>query len=271
MEEENNIEILQVSTDGAFEYQDYSQKDTALLSGSYQDTSFTSSTDYIEFYIYDGSKNLLTETGFPIITVNTNYTVHNGNVNLDPAGDLEEVGYDQGIFYSTYNFYRKRLASNPEKEYYYIDEISTDRTEVRLRSTLIPIDDIISSSNAFIEYRETQGYFVDFYLNFGDDVQCIANNLQLDTDSGIDPSVLIKLYEPLPADIELKTQLWVVQEISNPQAYKVSFPATVFEPDDFEYISGPNYSIQITQQTGEASEEVSFNTLLNSDLSLIHI
>ncbi len=267
MEEENNIEILQVSTDGAFEYQDYSQKDTALLSGSYQDTAFTSSTDYIEFYIYDGSKNLLTETGFPIITVNTNYTVHNGNVNLDPAGDLEEVGYDQGIFYSTYNFYRKRLASNPEKEYYYIDEISTDRTEVRLRSTLIPIDDIISSSNAFIEYRETQGYFVDFYLNFGDDVQCIANNLQLDTDSGIDPSVLIKLYEPLPADIELKTQLWVVQEISNPQAYKVSFPATVFEPDDFEYISGPNYSIQITQQTGEASEEVSFNTLLNSDIT----
>ena len=41
-------------------------------------------------------------------------------------------------YYSTYNFYRKRLASNPEKEYYYIDEISTDRTEVRLRSTLIP-------------------------------------------------------------------------------------------------------------------------------------
>ena len=61
MEEQNNIEILQVSTDGAFEYQDYSQKDTALLSGSYQDTAFTSSTDYIEFYIYDGSKNLLTE------------------------------------------------------------------------------------------------------------------------------------------------------------------------------------------------------------------
>ena len=45
------------------------------------------------------------------------------------------------------------------------------------------------------------------------------------------------------------------------------FPPIVFEPDDYQYISGPNYSIQVTQQTGEASEEVSFNTLLNSDIT----
>ena len=266
MEEIDNIQVIQVSTEN-FEYQEYDQKDKNLLSGSFYDTVFSSSTDYIEYYAYDGSKNMLTPSDSPVSAVNTNYSVYNGDVTLNPKQDLAELGFDQGTFYSTYNFYRKRLGSNPIDLYYYIEEISTDRTEIRLRSTTIPADEIISSSNEFINYREEQGYFVDFYLNFGDDVQCISNNIQLDIESGITPSVLIKLYEPLPANIELKTELWVVEEISIPQAYEVTFPPIVFEPDDFEYISGPNYSIQITQQTGEASEEVSFNTLLNSNIT----
>ena len=266
MEEENNIQVIQVSPVD-FDYQEYSQKDTSLLSSSLFDTTFTSSTDYIEYYAYDGSKNILESNTGPYTNVNRNYKVINGDVIIYPSVDLEEAGYDQGTFYSTYNFYRKRLGSDPEREKYYIDQISTDRTEVRLRSTTISADTVISSSNEFIDIRNNADYFVDFYLNFGNDVQCIANNIQLDTESGITPSVLIKLYEPLPQDIELKTELWVVEEVSIPQAYQVIFPPIVFEPDDFQFISGPNYSIQVTQQTGEASKEVTFDTLLNSNVT----
>ena len=265
MAEQNNIEIIQVSPVD-FEYQNYDQKDKNLLSGSYYDTSFTSSTDYIEYYAYDGSKNLLTPQDQYDTNINRNYSVHDGDVTLYPSDDLENLGYDQGEYYSTYNFYRKRLGSSPEREWYYIDQISTDRTEVRLRSSVITADTVISSSKEFIDYRADAGYFVDFYLNFGEDIQCISNNLQLDL-SGAEPSVLIKLYEPLPSNIELKTELWVVEEISVPQAYRITFPPIIFEPNDYQYISGPNYSIQVTQQTGEASEEVSFNTLLNSDIT----
>ena len=46
MAEQNNIEIIQVSPVD-FEYQNYDQKDKNLLSGSYYDTSFTSSTAVI--------------------------------------------------------------------------------------------------------------------------------------------------------------------------------------------------------------------------------
>ena len=265
MEEIDNVIVQQVSPVN-FEYQEYDQKDKNLLSGSYYDTVFSSSTDYIEYYAYDGNKTMLIPNDQYDININRNYHVYNGDVTIFPKEDLENLGYDQGEYYSTYNFYRKRLGSSPEREWYYIDQISTDRTEVRLRSTIITADDIISSSREFIDYREDEGYFVDFYLNFGDDVQCISNNIQLDL-AGATPSVLIKLYEPLPSNIELKTELWVVEEISVPQAYNVIFPPIIFEPDDYQYISGPNYSIQVTQQTGEASEEVSFNTLLNSDIT----
>ena len=266
MEEERNIQVIQVSP-VSFEYQEYSQKDTTLMSASLFDTTFTSSTDYIEYYVYDGNKNRVTLNPGPSNTINRNYKVIDGDIIIYPSDDLEDLGYDEGLFYSTYNFYRKRLGSNPERDYYYIDQISSDRTEIRLRSTTITADTVISSSNEFIDYRNNQDYFVDFYLNFGNDVQCIANNIQLDTQSGIEPSVLIKLYEALPSDIDLKDTLWVVEEISLPQAYEVTFPPIAFTPDDFQFISGPNYSIQVTQQTGEASNEVNFNTLVNSDVT----
>ena len=66
-------------------------------------------------------------------------------------------------YFSTYNFYRKRLGSDIEVNYY-IDEISSDRTELRLKSSDIDNEVIISSSLEFIEYREEQDYFVDFFL-----------------------------------------------------------------------------------------------------------
>ena len=56
-----------------------------------------------------------------------------------PCRDLENLGYDEGTFFSTYNFYRKLLSSDIDTNYY-ISEISSDRTEVRLNSNVIPND-----------------------------------------------------------------------------------------------------------------------------------
>jgi len=264
--EENNIIINQVDPT-TFEYQQYTEQDNFLISSSRYDTAFSSSIDYIEYYAYDGNKNLI----FPNLSDNKvynqlNYKVINGDVLIDPVHDLEDLGYDQGTFYSTYNFYRKRLGSDITVNYY-ISEISSDRTELRLKSTAIPFETIITSSNEFIEYRETQPYFVDFLLNFGGDQQVIANNIQLDVKTEKQPSVLVKLYEALPPNFDLKDTLWVVEELSTSQAYEITFPPIVFQPDDFQYIQGPNYSIKVTQQTGESGQEFNFDTLLQSNIT----
>ena len=74
----------------------------------------------------------------------------------------------------------------------------------RTISQIIESDLIISSSESYISFREEQNYYVDFLLNFGNDQQCIANNIKLDTESEVEPSILIKLYEPLPVQFGLK-------------------------------------------------------------------
>jgi hypothetical protein len=117
MEEQDNVEILQVSPVN-FEYQNYDQKDKNLLSGSFYDTAFTSSTDYIEYYAYDRNQNMLIPNDDVETNINRNYSVYNGDVTLYPKDDLLNLGYDQGIFFSTYNFYRKRLNSGPRREWY---------------------------------------------------------------------------------------------------------------------------------------------------------
>jgi len=188
--EENKIIINQVDPT-TFEFQQYAEQDNILISSSRLDTAFTSSTDYIEYYAYDESKNLIYPPSSTKAIPVTNYSVINGDTELYPSENLEDLGYDEGSFYATYNFYRKVLSSDI-KNNYYISEISSDRTELRLNSNSIPNESIISSSIEFIEFRELQDYFVDFLLNFGNDQQVIANNLRLDTTTAVEPSLLVK-------------------------------------------------------------------------------
>ena len=54
-------------------------------------------------------------------------------------------------------------------------------------------------------------YYVDYLLNFGTNQQFVAVNVLLDGNE-----VLFKLYQPLPLNINTKSNFWVVQEKVNP-------------------------------------------------------
>ena len=259
MEEVNIIPIDPVT----FEYQEYSETDNQLIVSTPLDTSFDKNTDYIEYYIYDNNQNII----FPSSTIPLlSYDVIQSDILLDPEKNISDVGFNVGVYNIVYSFYRKRLASDISQKYF-ISDISSDRTEVRLDSNIISDELMISSSLSFEQYRETTEYFVDFLLNFGNNQTVIANNIRLEDNEGVDPTILIKLYEPLPSNFNIKDELWVVEEISKPQAYEATFPFIPIIEDNFTYISGPNYNIDITQQTSKGGEIFSFNTLLQSEVT----
>jgi len=253
--------IIQSVSPDTFEFQDYSSSDQTLITTNELDTVFSGSIDYIEAYVFDANKVSIT-SAVPF----TNYKVTEGNVVLNPSEDLERFGFDVGEYFISYEFYRPRLGSTLNTTYY-ISEISSDRTEIRLDTTVIDNALVISSSLEFIEYRDTAEYFVDFFLNFGDNQQIIANNLELDTTDENNPTLLVKLYDPLPSEFDLKSVCSVVEEISTPQSYKVTFPPLEFTQDDFTYISGPNYSLNIKGQSGTPGMDFSYSTLISSDVT----
>ena len=256
-----NVRILPIDPE-SFKAQAYDEKDLNLISIKDLDTSFDEKTDYIEHYVFDESQNLISPNDLPL----QSYSIRDGHVYVDPQQDLENLGFDEGNYFINYYFYRNQANSSYNKRFY-ISEINSDRTEIRLSSNVLSAEEIIEGATKFIEYRDAQEYFVDFYLNLGFNNLAVANNIRLDDEDEENPTVLIKLYNPLDTDVELKSTLWLIEDINLTKGYEVKFPVPLFEVQDFEYIAGPNLSLNIKQESGVDSEEITYDTLIQSNLT----
>ena len=252
-----NINPLNPNT---FEFQEYSIEDTSLINSNQFETSFDPNNNYIEYFVYDLNNNIVfsNETGFP------NYTLEDNQLVIDPVANLQSVGFTEGNYNTLYNVLSPKLGSSNLNRYY-IDEISSDRTEIRLNTTSIPNEEVVSSANDFIsQIQNSVGGYLDFYLNFGSNVLIIANNVLLDNSNPNDPTVLIKLYEPLPQEFPVKTECWVVEKIAESIAYNISQTQTFDLEDENIKIKGPNLNIGIKDQINNSTEYVSYNTLSNT-------
>ena len=256
----DNIEIQNISPN-TFEYQEYSNNDIALINENNIDVTFDPNQDYIEYFAYDLNGNIVIEnvTNYPY------YSLLNNQVNIDPIADLARYSYEQGQFNVLYNFLRKKLASSP-LDTYFIEEISTDRTEIRLNSTTILEGDMIGSADIFSqEINDSPFDYLDFYLDFGNNKLVIANNLLLDLSNPSTPSILIKLYEPLPSEFGIKSECWVVEKIATSVAYYISILPNFNDIDDNIYLRGPNTNISIKDQINNSTNYSSYNSLSSTN------
>jgi hypothetical protein len=250
-----------------FSFQFYESQDENLISSFDIDTSLTGST-CIEFFVYDNNQNLL------YTTYNyTSYTVENdgqsaGNNNsissftISPGDDTTSYGFDQGEYIAYYNFLNKQIGDSNTN--LFISEISSDRTEIRLDSNILSNLDIVEQANKFIQFREDSTYFVDFYLNFGSNDLVIANNIKLSNETTNDPTIVVKLYEPLPSQFDLKSELWVVTTFNEPEAFNVNYPPEPVVIVDSTLLQGPNFNIPLKSEVNNSSANLSYNDIISS-------
>ena len=246
--------------------QSYEAQDSNLIS-QFDVNSVLTGSSYIEFFVYDNNRNLLYSTyNYNSYTVlNNGQSAANGNevnnFDISPGNDVENQGFDQGEYLSYYNFLTKQIG-DPNTNLF-IQEISSDRTEIRLDSTILSNLDIVEQTNNFTQFRDDSTYFVDFYLNLGDNDLIIANNIQLEDATTNDPTILVKLYEPLPSQFELRDQLWIVTTLNEPEAFNVNFPPQPIEFIDFTNLSGPNFNIPIKDQVNNSTQNLSYTDLIS--------
>jgi len=248
-----NIQQLNPQT---FEFQEYSGQDVSLIPGTSVFDNWDSTVDHIEYFIYDLNGNILFENvaGYP------QYSLLNNNLFIDPENDLKSQGFLEGTYNTAYNFLTYRLGSTSDSRYY-ISQISTDRTEIRLDTTIISNANVIASTNDFIDYRASSSVFVDFYVDFGNNNLVIANNILLDVADLNNPTVLIKLYEPLPQQFDVNTQCWVVESIADPRAYNISIVQTFDVLDNNIPLQGPNLNIALKDQINNSTPFVNYTSL----------
>ena len=257
MEEIINIQSIDPTT---FEFQEYSQEDISLISNVDIDVSFNPETDYVSYTLYDYNKNIIIN----IPSDYRNYSLVDNIISLDPVEGVKDAGQEQGQFNAVYNFLTNKLGSSYVNQLY-IEEISQDRTEIRLNSLSILNSELKLYCDQFItEIRNSPNDYEDFYLNFNKNQLIIANNILLDTSDPLDYSVIIKLYEPLPTNFTLKTECWVVQQIADPIAYYISIDLIYNNIDNKIYLKGPNLNLPIKDQINNSTNFSNYTSLSNT-------
>jgi hypothetical protein len=260
--------------------QSISPEDVSIIPNITITSSFSPVNDRIEYFVYDFNNNLLS-SNYDLRLYKPTLIDSEGNIvdmTINPETDIIAAGYDTGIVKTIYNFISPQFDS--ENQRLYISEISSTRTEVRLSSNTNPlfqpdstVDTFISSSNyqlynTFRQNVESNNYFDEFYLDFGNNIYVICVNSVLEFDSQNNTiSLLVKLYEPLPTDIGLKTELYVVTKKAESIAYQIEFTQENIFQDTTLKLSGPNYNIPLKDETGPLTQYKTYEDIVTTTLS----
>ena len=264
--------------------------DFEVIPNTVIDSYFNPVNDRIEYFIYDFNNNLLNSNN-QLTSFTPARLDGEGNIieiSLNPEKDAIAAGFDSGIIKTIYNFTTPQLGSDPNSQFF-ISEISPSRTEVRLSSNNIDNfllqDDLPEFESAaeiesfkseislfFTEFQNKLSsenrYFDEFYLNLGDNLLLLGINVLLEVDLDTRSiSLLVKLYEPLPTNIGLKSELYIVTKTGESVGYQIDYPSNIIIEDTSIKLSGPNYNIPIKDQTGPLTEYKTYSDITATTLS----
>jgi hypothetical protein len=258
------VDISYLGSDG--QYQDYAPSDVALINTSFITPSFGSPEDYIEYFIKDQNNVVLRSIynsgqyniGSDVDPV-TNTTTQ---LFLNPEADAKSAGYNRGIINVKYNFLTRHLLSSPEPSTnFWIKEISSTRTEIKVARQDLSNTELAEAFGVFNAELAADAYYPDFYLNFGADVLVIGVNAVYIEEEG-ESYVLFKLYEPLPQEFDLKSTFWVVTEVADPAEFNVSINVSPEIAQDFVPIKGPNFKVEVKDKVAQTTPYYNYTSLL---------
>jgi hypothetical protein len=244
----------------------YPLQDQQLLVPSIQSETFGASNDYIEYFVFDlGGSVLNSDYNYQSYKLPSNVGYSQSLLpvlEIDPIQDIQNLGYESGEVNVRYNFFRK-IASQPFSNQLFIQQISTDRTEIRVNSTVLSPESLLSIVTNFTQKQNEVPYYYYVILNFGDNNQAIAvNTLSTVSDTG-EASILFKLANPLPANIGLKNTFWIVEEIINPYIFDLNLDKLISQLPQ-PTLKGPNFDIDLQTKEVVPTPYSNYTQLISS-------
>jgi hypothetical protein len=250
---EINYTVLQSTLDGVG-YENYSAEDRSVVDSFEINSAYDESKHNIELHIY-GLDGTLLDSNLNYRGAQQLQGAENGaNLSIDPERDALQAGYDQGDVKLLYNF-----LNNISPEEFFIQEISADRTELRVLP-VSPTFDATALVNEIKQGISTGAYFNEFRLNFG------GNDLLIGLNIDIKNSVLVKLYEPLPAIYTTKSRFTFDEIVSDSVVFEIQ---AEFIPDAPVYptLRGANFNIDTGEERVQPTEYFDYNNLYSFDVT----
>ena len=224
-----------------------SQPDSQLINQFEINTLFDKNKNFVELHIFDLADNLL-ESDY-------NYTNYKelGNaqsagkegasiLTVDPVEDIKKYRYNNGDVKLLYHFLNDLFTADKSKATFFIQDISTDRTELKLQTFDVSNEEINTYVSKIKSNLTTQSYFSEFRLNFENNDLFIGVNIDTLVENG-NTVVVVKLYEPLPIIYGVKSTLSVVEIIADSTAFEVDSSIETL-PEGLTYLRPANFNLE---------------------------
>ena len=220
----------------------------------------------VELHVYSNSTWL---TGNHSVTLSGNSNAINEiqPVQIDISKTIKDLRLTTGKFNIIVNFFENIIGSYNTPTLY-IDDISPDRTEARIRLTL---DADTKSVNQFIKYADTYdkrpqtdanefNIYGQYILNFG------RNKTYAYTNSVVIGKYLyIKFLEPLPTELQKNFKCWVDREVKAPYLDTIILESKIKKKLPTP-LAGPNFEVSTNSNLSSETDFKNWNDLLGTSV-----
>lgn len=182
------------------------------------------------------------------------------NITLDPAADAADNGFETGDVNIIYYFLNNPFSEGKTGGQFFIEALSPDRTELRALSQGLTNQEVRDYGVAFRDKIQSANFFSEFYLNFNE-YTALGLNIELEQiDKGT--AIVLKLAQPLPADLNINSVFSVSEVISDTIAYNIT-AEVVGEQQEAIFLKGPNFNIEVAEENSNSTEYFNYNELFS--------
>jgi len=183
-------------------------------------------------------------------------------ISLDLHKDFKKSENPAGTYKVVYNFFKNIIGAHDAPKMF-ISKISSDRTELEL--TLInrtPQEDQKILADFVLSYLKAKEILPNVVINFGENKIIDVINLISD---GSRFSFFIKLYEGLPADLDLYFECWIQEQLFKPFIDTIQHVPEEIRTE-LPTLKGPNFEVDYDYWTSGETEYKSWNEILSSNV-----
>ena len=258
--------IFEIEPIGLTGFRSLSTEDVSLMSSAQISKTFKPNDNFIELSFY-----ALDNVRLQTISSYTNYSILSGDtkqgqegtseIGIDVIQDYISYGFQGQEVKALYNFLDYPYSNTLNPQDFYIESISPDRTEVRLLSVNLGGSEVLDTTNKLIDSFNNETYTPDLYLYFGNNIFFSIVNIDVEEFRDTN-AVLLKLYNPLPSSVNVKSRLNIVEKVSNSIAFEIN---TVITPDTpiIPTLRGANFNVEVEEQSTEPSQYYNYTELFS--------
>jgi len=247
-------------------FEQFSQADTQLVNKFEINNLFIPTKNYIELHILDLVDEIL-QSDYNYISYKELGNAQSAGkegasiLTLNPVEDIERYGYDTGDVKLLYHFLNDLYTPDSKQASFFIEDISPDRTELKLQTFELAEEEVVRYTQEIKNKLTTQSFFSEFRLNFKNNNLIIGVNIDTLVENG-NSVLVVKLYEPLPIEFEIKNTLNIVETVADSVAYIVDSNIDSI-PETLPYLRPANFNLELTDVETVPTAYLSYDELFS--------